>query len=239
MQQQARAVVGQRITYHSNGQRTAIEILCPFDAPESEPAGSRMTPIFRKEAHKKGLFCACCLKSLMTNEPVSTLTALIAQQIGAAPQASDRHLWERTWSWVFAEGLKTWMSQAAVPADLWRYTRLLLLEQLQQGAQIPERVLLEVEIRHGKALGATTIRYLDISGSFTNLLELMHQESCDQWLPLRERSYPPQSLSPREQRTHGAGILHDTSRSAQFAQYLKHTYGPFTLEWLFAAEKLF
>lgn len=182
------------------------------------------------------LICGVCQRFLATGQPAPTM-----------PELFDRTFHQEeispALSWVVASGFQYWIKQQTVPGNLWTYTRCLLLERLVQQKRVPDRVVLEVEVRHGGALLQSTTRLLSAEACSSNLLGIMRRYSCERWRPLCDcfETHTPvmRGQCPGEQAARLAGLRWDPDLSQAFSLALQQAYGPFTLEWLCSAEKLF
>jgi hypothetical protein len=213
-----------------------LEIFCRECVPRQRAIEKkRWRLLSREEAGEKRLICRSCRTFLVTGTAAPLLPTIFARVLKGDPTTA---LWARSYSWVVASGLQHWINEESIPEDLWIYTRLVLLERLDQ-IRIPTHVTLEVEVRSGRTLETTTIRYLDSTGCVSGLILLMHTQGCERWAPLRQEPYPPQQLSPRELRMQDAGILFDPLASEKVAASLREVFGPFTLEWLFTVGLLY
>ncbi len=123
-------------------------------------------------------------------------------------------------------------------SGLWVYTRPVLLQDLDSGEiPLPAHVTLEVEVRYGKELGTTAVRHLDSLGCTGDLLALMRRLGCTRWSPLSAH-HVQEDPGSREWRAVFCGLRYDPEASERLAQCLIEAFGPFTLEWLYAAEGL-
>jgi hypothetical protein len=96
----------------------------------------------REEAGEKRLVCRSCRTFLVTAAPVPLLSTIFAKVLTGDPTTA---LWARSYSWIVASGMQCWIKERSVPEDLQVYTRLVLLERLDQ-IRIPTLVTLEVEV---------------------------------------------------------------------------------------------
>ena len=212
-----------------------MSVYCRKHAPARRAAkGERWLWLGEQEAREKHLFCHACRRFLATGEEVPRLAEVFARCLGGDPSLA---LWARASSWIVTCGFQRWIEQGTAPQDLWVYTRPVLLRDLEADFPLPAHVTLEVEIRYGRELETTAVRHLDSVGCTANLLTLMELVGCAGWLPLRER-FAPAELGSREMRALFSGIYDNPARSERLAQCLFEAYGPFTLEWLYAADRL-
>lgn len=213
-----------------------MSIYCREHAPRRPAArGQRWRPLYEQEASEKRLICHSCRRFLATGEAAPPLPAVFAQALAGDPSLA---LWARSHSWIVACGFQRWIERGTVPPDLWVYTRLVLLQEHQgDGIPLPAHVTLEVEVRYGRELEAVAIRHLSSLGCAGDLLTLMRRLGCTRWSPLRDR-HAPQGLGSREWRALFFGLRYDPAASERVAQHLSEAFGHFTLEWLYAAERL-
>lgn len=213
-----------------------VHIYCREHVPRRRAVkGQRWRRLDEQEASEKRLICCACRRFLATGEAAPGLEAVFAQGLAGDHSLA---LWARSNSWIVASGFQRWIERGTVPPDLWVYTRLVLLQELPEGGiPLPAHVTLEVEVRYGKALEATVVRHLGSLGCTGDLLALMRRLGCTRWSPLRDH-HAPQGLGSREWRALFFGLRYDPAASERVAQRLSEAFGPFTLEWLYAAEGL-
>jgi len=194
--------------------------------------GQRWWRLDEREASQKRLICCACRRFLATGEAAPGFAAVFAQALAGDPSLA---LWARSNSWIVASGFQRWIEQGTVPPGLWVYTRLVLLQDLDFGGiPLPAHVTLEVEVRYGKELETTAVCHLDSLGCTGDLLALMRRLGCTRWSPLSDHNV----LGAREWRAVFCGLRYDPEASERLAQCLIEAFGPFTLEWLYAAEGL-
>lgn len=228
--------VGRRLMTFSPFMPMSLDVVCLDDTFSLSHSYTSSEPIASSEASKMRLICGVCQRFLATGQRAPTL-----------PELLDRTFHQEkispALSWIVAEGLQHWIKQQTIPGNLWTYTRCLLLERLAQQKRVPKRVVLEVEVRHGGALLQSTTRFLGAGSYSSNLLETMRHYSCEHWRPLCEcfGTHTPviREQCPGEQAARLVGLRWDPELSQAFSLALQQAYGPFTLEWLCSAEKLF
>jgi hypothetical protein len=214
---------------------TSVSVFCREHGPRRRAArGERWFLLSEQEAREKRLFCHVCRRFLVTGEEVPRLTSVFTEALGGDPSLA---LWVRAFSWVVACGFQRWIEQGTVPQDLWVYTRPVLLRDLGAAIPIPVHVTLEVEIRYGSEREQTAVRHLDSLGCAGGLLVLMARVGATHWVPLRER-FAPAGLGSHEKRALFSGIRYDQGESERLARSLRETFGPFSLEWLYGADRL-
>ena len=212
-----------------------MEIYCPAHVPRGRAASKgHWLALSEKEACEKRLICHTCRTFLATGGPAPLLSSIFTRALNGDPALA---LWTRSYSWIIASGFQRWIELATIPEDLWVYMRLVLLEQLVDRKRLPGHVTLEVELRHGSGLETTLTGHLDSTGYTGDLVTLMHTLRCERRAPLGDRHAP--ELGTRELRTRFCGIFYDPAASERVAEHLKEVFGPFTLEWLYTAKRLY